>query len=209
MELNTYGTLAEFKENYESDYFGYYKREYPDSIFLEYLNNQLLTYSRLSIERAKLNNQLKRDSTEETSQQRELNKQIITFSEELYRQYCLIAQFLEDRINIKEGNDDEQIELIKKHTSASAKLKKERIILTNPQKLALLHELGVFDLPIMKNLSEDKQNELIGLVLGADKTEFVYKNRLNLNSRDPSYQIDKYGSYKYVDEMKNLLKEME
>lgn len=61
----------------------------------------------------------------------------------------------------------------------------------------------------MKNLSDDKQNEIIGLLLDADKTEFVYKNRLNINSKNPNYQIDKYGSYKYLDEMRNLLKEME
>ncbi|MGV4414368.1 hypothetical protein [Chryseobacterium sp. T1] len=81
--------------------------------------------------------------------------------------------------------------------------------LSNPKKLALLQELGIFDLPIMKNLSDDKQNEIIGLLLDADKQEFVYKNRLNINSKNPNYQIDKYGSYKYLDEMKKLLKEME
>ncbi len=77
--------------------------------------------------------------------------------------------------------------------------------LSNPKKLALLSELGIFDLPTMKNLSDDSQNEIIGLLLDADKTEFVYKNRLNINSKDPSYQIDKYGAYKYLDEMKRLI----
>jgi len=84
--------------------------------------------------------------------------------------------------------------------------KKKR--LSNPRKLALLHELGIFDLPKMKNLSDDSQNEIISLLLDADKTEFVYKNRLNINSKDPSYQIDKYGAYKYLDEMKRLISDI-
>ena len=77
--------------------------------------------------------------------------------------------------------------------------------LSNPKKLALLQELGIFDLPIMKNLTREKQNEIIGLLLDADKTEFVYKNRLNIDSKNPSYQIDKYGAYKYLEEMQNLI----
>lgn len=80
--------------------------------------------------------------------------------------------------------------------------------LSNPKKLALLHELGIFDLPKMKNLSDDRQNEIIGLLLDADKTEFVYKNRLNINSIDPRYQTDKYTSYHHLDEMKKLLEDI-
>ena len=81
--------------------------------------------------------------------------------------------------------------------------------LSNPKKLALLHELGLFDLPIMKKLSEDSQNEIVSLLLDANKKEFVYKNRLNINSKSPNYQTDKYTSYQYLDEMRMLLYEIE
>ena len=82
---------------------------------------------------------------------------------------------------------------------------KPKTKLSNPKKLALLCELGIFDLPLMKGLSDEQQNEIIGLILDADKKEFVYKNRLNINSKDPNYQIDKYGSYKYLEEMRTLI----
>ncbi|WP_139422332.1 hypothetical protein [Chryseobacterium mulctrae] len=80
--------------------------------------------------------------------------------------------------------------------------------LSNPKKLALLQELGIFDLPIMQNLTDDKQNEIVALLLDADKTEFVYKNRLNINSKNPSYQTDKYTSYQHLESMKQLLDDM-
>lgn len=102
-----------------------------------------------------------------------------------------------------------QLEMFKLNVTATNKKPTKKSKLSNPKKLALLQELGIFELPIIKNLSDDKQNEIIGLLLDADKTEFVYKNRLNINSKNPNYQIDKYGSYKYLDEMRNLLKEME
>lgn len=76
---------------------------------------------------------------------------------------------------------------------------------TNPQKLALLQELGFFELPIFKGLTETRVNEITGLLLGADPKEFVYKNRLNLKSRDPDYQTDKYTAYQYLEEMKRLI----
>ncbi|QIG89400.1 hypothetical protein G6R40_06775 [Chryseobacterium sp. POL2] len=85
---------------------------------------------------------------------------------------------------------------------------KPKPALSNPKKLALLYELGIFDLPIMKNLTSEKQNEIIGLLLDADKIEFVYKNRLNIDSKNPSYQIDKYGAYKYLEEMQKLISDI-
>jgi len=81
--------------------------------------------------------------------------------------------------------------------------------LSNPKKLAFLQVIGFFDLPIMQNLSEDKQNEIVSLLLDADKKEFVYKNRLNLNSIDPTYQTDKYTAYQHIGEMEKILNEMQ
>ncbi|ASE62561.1 hypothetical protein CEQ15_14190 [Chryseobacterium indologenes] len=76
---------------------------------------------------------------------------------------------------------------------------------SNPQKLALLQVLGFFELPIFKSLSETKINEITGIILGADPKEFVYKNRLNIKSKAPSYQIDKYTAFQYLDEMKSFI----
>ncbi|AZB19737.1 hypothetical protein [Chryseobacterium indologenes] len=76
---------------------------------------------------------------------------------------------------------------------------------SNPQKLALLHELGFFELPIFKNLSEAKINEITGILLNANPKEFVYKNRLNLKSKSPNYQTDKYTAYQYLEDMKKLI----
>lgn len=84
----------------------------------------------------------------------------------------------------------------------------KKTTLSNPKKLALLTELGIFDLPIMRQLSEDNQNEIIALLLDANKIEFVYKNRLNINSKNPVYQIDKYTSFQYLDDMRKLLEEL-
>lgn len=76
---------------------------------------------------------------------------------------------------------------------------------SNPQKLALLHELGFFELPIFKNINETKINEITGFLLNANPKEFVYKNRLNLKSKSPNYQTDKYTAYQYLEEMKKLI----
>jgi hypothetical protein len=80
-----------------------------------------------------------------------------------------------------------------------------KIKYSNPQKLALLQELGFFDLPALKTLTETKVNELTGFLLDADPKEFVYKNRLNLKSKDPNYQTDKYTAFQYLEEMKRLI----
>ena len=72
-----------------------------------------------------------------------------------------------------------------------------------------LAEYKNFDKPEIERLSEYEINKIEVKKEKSDKTEFVYKNRLNINSKNPNYQIDKYGSYKYLDEMRNLLKEME
>ncbi|MGN7758904.1 hypothetical protein ACTJIV_15635 [Chryseobacterium sp. 22532] len=84
-----------------------------------------------------------------------------------------------------------------------------KIKFSNPKKLALLQTIGFFDSPFIKNLSEDKQNQIVALLLDADKKEFVYKNRLNLNSKNPNYQIDKYTAFQYVEEMEQLLNGMQ
>jgi hypothetical protein len=105
-----------------------------------------------------------------------------------------IISFIEDEISRNEY-----------YSLSVAKQKPKKQQLSNAKKLALLYSLGILDLPKMKNLSEDKQNEIIGLLLDADKKEFVYKNRLNINSLDPKYQIDKYTAYQYLDEMDKLL----
>lgn len=90
----------------------------------------------------------------------------------------------------------------------NTQLKKINNKLSNPKKLALLKAIGFFDLPTIIKLSEDSQNEIVALLLDADKKEFVYKNRLNLNSKNPNYQIDKYTAFQYVEEMERLLNEM-
>ncbi|AZA52061.1 hypothetical protein [Chryseobacterium sp. G0201] len=98
--------------------------------------------------------------------------------------------------------------LINRAESLQASKKKENILkikYKNPQKLALLQELGFFDLPIFTTLGEAKANEITGILLDADPKEFVYKNRLNLKSKSPNYQIEKYTSYQYLEEMKRLI----
>lgn len=93
-----------------------------------------------------------------------------------------------------------KIEIEPSHSKKKIKAK-----LSNPQKLALLHELGFFDLPVFESLTETRVNEITGLLLEADPKEFVYKNRLNLRSKSPEYQINKYTAYQYLEEMKKLI----
>ncbi|WP_407498216.1 hypothetical protein [Elizabethkingia anophelis] len=115
-------------------------------------------------------------------------------------------EFLEKREIYKKL--DKKLELLNPRANGK-KIKNDSKRLSNPKKLALLQELGVFELPILKSLSQDKQNEIIGFLLDADKKEFVYKNRININSKDPSYQTDKYTAYQYLDEMRKMISEME
>ncbi|REC76077.1 hypothetical protein DRF60_14430 [Chryseobacterium elymi] len=117
----------------------------------------------------------------------------------LYMELNNILSFLTNKIieaalNRPENNNDE---------------KRKRVVLTNPKKLALLQAIGFFDLPTITELSEDDQNKIVALLLDADKKEFVYKNRLNLNSKNPNYQIDKYTAFQYVEEMEQLLNGMQ
>lgn len=140
----------------------------------------------------------------------ESGKQFTSIDEntlESISQITRIAQFLEERIKFENGKLTEQEKLINKLSNVKEKKQPK---LSNPKKLALLHELGIFELPIMKNLSDDKQNEIIGLLLDADKKEFVYKNQANINTLNSNkpYDITKYTAYTYLDDMRALLSEM-
>lgn len=128
-----------------------------------------------------------------------LKQQEIGFS--LYMELSKIFKFLNNK-SIELTINQYEIKKIKNPKS-------KKLDLSNPKKLALLQVIGFFDLPAISNLSEDKQNEIVALLLDADKKEFVYKNRLNLNSKNPNYQIDKYTAFQYLDEMKAMLNNME
>lgn len=115
----------------------------------------------------------------------------IGFIKNEYIEYHKIAKFL--------INKAEAIQTTKKKDNVL------KVKYKNPQKLALLQELGFFDLPIFKTLTETKINEITGLLLDADPKEFIYKNRLNLKSKAPNYQTEKYTAYQYLEEMKKLI----
>ncbi|UCA62118.1 hypothetical protein KB553_11505 [Chryseobacterium rhizoplanae] len=131
-------------------------------------------------------------------------------NEEIFRDFCVknLSSIQESLWqNLMKINYFLQRKIIESNATLIEKKQIKR--LTNPKKLALLQVMGFFDLPAIANLSSDKQNEIVALLLDADKKEFVYKNRLNLNSKNPNYQIDKYTAYQYLEEMKAMLNNME
>lgn len=113
------------------------------------------------------------------------------FMQNEYIEYHKIAKYLFKRIDDLQNTKD--------------KVNTYKIKYKNPQKLALLQELGFFELPIFNTLTETRINEITGILLNADPKEFVYKNRLNLKSKKPLYQVDKYTAYQYLEEMKRLI----
>ncbi|WP_080780240.1 hypothetical protein [Chryseobacterium phocaeense] len=115
------------------------------------------------------------------------------FMQNEYIEYHKIAKYLFKRF------DDLQ--------NTNHKVNTHKIKYKNPQKLALLQELGFFELPIFNTLTETRINEITGILLDADPKEFVYKNRLNLKSKSPDYQTHKYTAYQYTEEMKRLISE--
>ncbi|WP_179471565.1 hypothetical protein [Chryseobacterium sp. H1D6B] len=219
----TYANLSDFKDEYIIDFenddrynnllyylqdlLKYYnefaksileKEEFPDEIdeFIESMELNSKLYSLYLSKDQWTEDQFKELQTLNEAEKREmiLTKNVFVFNSFWHMNLEEIAKFINS-------------ELIKlKHSIIP--IPKNKVKLTNPKKLALLHAIGFFDLLIVKNLSEDNQNEIVALLLDADKKEFVYKNRLNLNSIDPSYQIDKYTAYQYVEEMGKLLDEM-
>lgn len=84
----------------------------------------------------------------------------------------------------------------------------KRKVLKDTEKLALAHELGFFELLESQNMPDDKINRIMGLFLDKDPKEFVYKNLLNINSKNPNYQTDKYTAYQYLEPMKKLIDEL-
>lgn len=230
MEIVPYYTLKEFEESYLKDYLVFFDKGESEISLIDYFDKLNKYYSELqmllsgnldnnllSVIKDKFNWNVFREfvdgkfpelnlipdysvnaALDEFNEMNKLHEHQIDIGISLYMELNAISSFLTNKIIETTINNKTNI--------ASRKNKK---VMTNPKKLALLQTIGFFDLPIMRNLSEDNQNEVIALLLDADKKEFVYKNRLNLNSIDPNYQTDKYTAFQYVDEMEEMLKNMQ
>ncbi|WP_419868714.1 hypothetical protein [Chryseobacterium sp. CT-SW4] len=85
---------------------------------------------------------------------------------------------------------------------------KKRGTLKDTEKLALAYVSGFIEILKTQNMPDDKINRIIGLFLDKDSKEFVYKNRLNIEAKEPYYQTDKYTAYQYIEPIKKYLDEL-
>lgn len=105
--------------------------------------------------------------------------------------------------NGEQTKKDLQIQLnrLKPINSDLAKTKKKATSL--PYQIALLNELGFFELDKLKNLPQDKVYQLTAKLLNADKRGVSGNHRvLDPNSNE---DVKRYTSYNYMDEVKKYL----
>ncbi|WP_027383252.1 hypothetical protein [Epilithonimonas caeni] len=206
MEITIYCTYKDFKTYYLND-FRVLKENQAISIRDYYsILSEKYRFIFNSFPLGKDNQQEKKSFIESTFNKERLENfflQLIIkeFAITYENAYEITDKMMDEIFHIFTFLDEEILKL----PEQDAPKKKIKITLSNSKKIALLFELGIFETPIMKSLTPTKQNEIIGLLLDADPKEFVYKNRLNLISKSPKYQIEKYTAYQYLDEMKDLI----
>lgn len=206
MEYNLYISFVEFCSYYEDDYHLELKENYPDLTMDEYLRSLRVFYFGLWKESRKVSASYKRDFEEKllTADQ---YKDLVGITGKNSQQFRNIFSFIDRKIQRNEldiensGAMANQLRRdILSEINPTAKTKK----LSNPKKLALFAAI-LRNPEKFHNLPDDKQHEAIAQLLDADKTEFVYKNMINLKSKSPSYQIDKYTAFQYVEAMEKYL----
>lgn len=72
-----------------------------------------------------------------------------------------------------------------------------------PYKIALLKEIGFFDLPLLKNLNATKQREVVKQLIGGSDRQI--KGNINVLNRDSLEDRLRYTSFAYEDEVKKFV----
>lgn len=209
MEYNIYQSLQEFINYFEDDYYLEYVEINPNLTFIEYLTDILKLYSALVQEGNKMWNVYAKD-LKANKITKEIYDDLTTNNRRISHQFFEISRFIERKISRKKVDFEETtatVTKIKNEILSEINPKAKNKKWSNPKKLAFI-EVLLRNPVAFQNLSEDKQNEIIAKFLDADKTEFVYKNRINIKSKAPSYQIDKYTAYQYIEEMESFLNDM-
>lgn len=132
-EFSVFKSLTEFKENYKSYYYNYYRHENPSVTFLSYLSKLITFYHKEETNRAIHINKNKNTIPDWiiTDEEKDLWYKNLDFDRELKKEFCDILYFLYEEREIVEGEQNEIKNLIPniitnqniKHTSKTPSLK--------------------------------------------------------------------------------------
>lgn len=189
-EFSEYANLDEFKENYKSDYYGYYKHKNPDISFISYLDKLINFYSSKETERAIFINKNKDKIPDwiNTDEEKDLWYKGLDFDKKLKNEFNSIKVFLYDEIEILKGQQSDFEILITEITKI--KEKKQKINLSAPERLQLLWDLGFDDLPKVKALDDIQYKKLMITILNYSQRDIEgYINSRNPNSDESNFII--------------------
>ncbi|MGV8915202.1 MAG: hypothetical protein ACOH1X_07110 [Kaistella sp.] len=185
--IDTVASLEKFKEEYRNMYYGFYKHKYPDYTYLKYLEVLKKLYSNESIVLHKHINDIKCEIPNWVleKKQKDLWFEGLESKKKLILELEKILNFIYDEIDIENGKQIEQENLIKKLTLNQEK--KERVELSAPERLLLLWELGLDDLPRIKGFDDNQYKKLIITILNFSSRDIEgYINSERNKSSDES-----------------------
>ncbi|REC41697.1 hypothetical protein [Chryseobacterium sp. 5_R23647] len=165
--FSLYPNLENFIRDHKYDYYGYYEQKYPDSNFVTYLEILRRFYTKEYLERKRFINTNKNKTPEWVIDKNEEEFLIngLAFSEKLISEWNAIIEFISEQITIKMGEQNEQDKLIKKRTIP--KSRREKTELSNPEKIAVLFEMGIEETLKKFPINEDKYR-FIHILIGGD-----------------------------------------
>lgn len=201
-EFSEYASLDEFKENYKSDYYGYYKHKNPDISFISYLDKLINFYSSKERERAIFINKNKDKLPDwiNTDEEKDLWYKGLDFDKKLKNEFNSIKVFLYDEREILKGQQSDIEILITEITKVTEK--KQKIDLSAPERLQLLWDLGFDDLPKVKELDDGRYKKLMITILNYTPRDIEgYINSRKENSKESRFII----TDKHIDTVKKHL----
>ncbi|WP_209390561.1 hypothetical protein [Chryseobacterium sp. RR2-3-20] len=163
--FSLYPNLESFKSDYKSEYYGYYQHKYPESNFISYLEILIKFYSKEHLDRIRFINEHKDNTPDWVIERHEEEMWIesLEFNRNLAGEWNKILEYLYYQKSIEIGKRIEQEGYFK--SLKTQNLKKTRMELSNPEKIAVLYKLGIEETLNKFPIKEDRYrfiHELIG-----------------------------------------------